>query len=88
LNSLKLFQPSHCPLKLPKFLLRNYEILQQFKTFMRNFSGVIDLAETILAGSLATLKRFQRGIDPAEISNRHYGAATFFKKRISSKTMS
>jgi hypothetical protein len=37
-----------------KFFVRNYEIVKQFKNFMRNFSGVIDPAETI-------------SYDPAEI---------------------
>jgi hypothetical protein len=48
-------------LKLPEFFLRNYEIVNQFKNFMRNFSGVnfggvINLAKTISAGALTTLK--------------------------------
>jgi hypothetical protein len=46
------------PLKLPDFFERNYEILQQFKNFTQNFTGFIDLAKTILAGSLTLLKRF------------------------------
>jgi hypothetical protein len=47
---------SMTPLKLLEFFLRNYEIVKKFKNFMRNFSGVIDLAETLSAGSLTTLK--------------------------------
>jgi hypothetical protein len=47
---------------------------------MRNFSGVIDPAKTISAGSLTTLK--QNLYDLAEISNRHYESAIFFKEKI------
>jgi hypothetical protein len=33
--------------QLQEFFSRNYDIVKQFKNVMRNFSGVIDLAETM-----------------------------------------
>jgi hypothetical protein len=48
------------PKQLPEFFLRYYEIVKQFKNVMPNFSGIIDPAETISAGSLAPSKRFQQ----------------------------
>jgi hypothetical protein len=67
---------------LTKFFLRNYEIVKQFKNFLRNFRGVIDPAETISAGSL-TPPTPKRLFDPAEISNRRFGPTVFFLKGIS-----
>jgi hypothetical protein len=43
---------------LTKCVLRNYEIVKQFKNVMQNFSRIIDPTETISAGAFTPPKRF------------------------------
>jgi hypothetical protein len=76
------------PVEIPK----NPKIGPPYFVFAEKVdSEVNDPAETVLSGSSTPQKQFKNCIrnlyDPAEISNCHYGH-NFFKKRISSKTIS
>jgi hypothetical protein len=55
------FQQGQWPAETIFLRTFSYKIMKQFKNFMRNFSGAMDNAEIISAGSLTSPQQFQRG---------------------------